>query len=297
MPRSARISPLPRCAARRLPAPLATLATLAMIVIAWSRAGAHEYWLAPSRYMVSAGQPVELSALAGTGFRGEKKPFATPHCVRLVARSSRLLDLSRVARDGEYTWARFAPADPGGALFAFESDFTPITLPAATFDAYLKQEGLDAPLAARLHAGQAVPGRERFRRCAKAWLAGGDPARATTPIGLPLELVPLAAPGRDSRLAVRVLWQGRPLAGALVRAWRSSIGPDGIPADAETRDSVQVAWQVRTNDRGEALARVDAAGEWLISVVHMVPCPDRAIADWESTWGSLTFERARGAER
>ena len=260
-------------------------------------AAAHEYWLAPSRYLVSAGQPVELSALAGTGFRGEKKPFAAPHCVRLVARTSRLLDLSRVAREGEYTWARFAPADSGGSLFAFESDFTPITLPAATFDEYLKKEGLDAPLATRLRGGDAVAGRERFRRCAKAWLAGGDAVRATAPIGLPLEVVPLAAPGHDSRLAVRVLWQGRPLAGVLVRAWRSPVAPDGAPADAETRDSVQVAWQVRTNDRGEAVARVDAAGEWMLSVVHMVPCPDRAIADWESTWASLTFERARAAVR
>jgi hypothetical protein len=30
-------------------------------------------------------------------------------------------------------------------------------------------------------------------------------------------------------------------------------------------------------------------GEWLIGVVHMVPCREREAADWESYWASLTF--------
>jgi len=32
-------------------------------------------------------------------------------------------------------------------------------------------------------------------------------------------------------------------------------------------------------------------GEWLLSVVQMVPSAAPAEADWESTWASLTFER------
>src|SRR5882672_7860273 len=114
-------------------------------------AAAHEYWLAPSRYIAAAHQAVDVSALAGTGFRGERKPFAAPHCVRLTVRGQRQLDLLPVARDGEYVWARFAPSDDGGALIAFQSDWTPITLPAPRFDEYLKLEGLDQPLAARTH--------------------------------------------------------------------------------------------------------------------------------------------------
>src|SRR2546426_7545725 len=138
MPDCSRIRPASACTPACRTATVTTVVALALLAADAAVAAAHEYWLAPSRYRVAARQPVELSALAGTGFRGERKPFATPHCVRLVARAARLLDLSRVARDGELTWARFAPADEGGALFAFESDFTPITLPAATFDEYLK---------------------------------------------------------------------------------------------------------------------------------------------------------------
>src|SRR5262245_742378 len=135
MPRTARIclaSRRDRRSRRSCFASAATLAGLAVVGAA-PPAAAHEYWLAPSRYIVSIRQTVDLNALAGTGFRGERKPFTPPHCVRLVARTTQLLDLSRVAREGEYTWARFAPADAGGALLAYESDFTPITLPGATF--------------------------------------------------------------------------------------------------------------------------------------------------------------------
>ena len=296
MPRPDRICP------NRPPEPRglrpALVAVLLAAILPVPPATAHEYWLAPSRYHASPNQGVDLSALAGTGFRGERKPYAAPHCVRLVVRAGRLLDLSRVARDGEYTWAHFAPSDEGGALFAFESDFTPITLPASAFEAYLAKEGLDAPLAARRRDGAAAsPGRERFRRCAKAWLTGGDAQRATMPIGLPLEIVPLEPPGRTAQLHVRVMWQGKPLAGVLVSAWRAPSAAGGAPTDAETRDSVNVAWQARTDAHGEALARVAAPGEWLISAVHMEPSADRTVADWESTWGSLTFERTRGAVR
>ena len=44
---------------------------------------------------------------------------------------------------------------------------------------------------------------------------------------------------------------------------------------------------------------VHAAGEWLVSTVHMLPvaagtktAPGTPAADWESTWASLTFARA-----
>lgn len=266
-------------------------AAVAAALFAGARvAAAHEYWLAPSPASAAPGTRVELGALAGTGFRGERKPFAAAHCRRLVVRTSRTLDLAAVARDGDYAWARFAPSDAGGSLFAFESDFTPITLPAPQFDAYLASEGLDAPLAAR-RAGAAVAGRERYRRCAKAWLAGGDAARATAPVGLPLEFVPMDAPDASARLRVRLLWQGRPLAGALIKAWRAPLGADGAARDPESRDSVAVAWQGRTNAQGETTLDTGTPGEWLLSAVHMDACAERAVADWESTWASFTFVR------
>jgi len=255
-------------------------------------AAAHEFWLAPTSYMPKPRQAVEVGAVAGTGFRGPAMPFSSLRCVHLIARTDRTLDLGRYARNGELIWASFAPSDAQGALLAFESTFTPIELPAAEFDAYLKLEGLDQPLAARAKTPGAR-GRERYRRCAKAWLAGSDAARATKPVGMPLEIVPTSAPGADPVLRVRVALDGKPLAGALVKAWRSEVDSTGAPFDPEARDSAVVAWQGRTDAKGETMVPVPESGEWLVSAVHMVPCRDKSVADWESTWASLTFERRR----
>ncbi len=279
------------------PRPLRGLLLIALLLPALPArpALAHEYWLAPARYDVRPRQPVELGAFAGTGFRGERKPWSSVRCVRFVARAERTLDLTRGAAPGEDVWARFAPADDGGAMLVFESGFIPIELPAAQFDAYLAEEGLHLALAARRRAGTHVAGRERYRRCAKAWLSGRDAARATKPIGLPLEIVPLASPGSGPALRVRVLANGKPLPGARVKSWRSPLGPAGEPRDPAARDSVAIASESATDERGEATVACAAQGEWLVSVVDMRPCRDRAVADWESTWSSLTFARRPAA--
>jgi uncharacterized GH25 family protein len=257
-------------------------------------AAAHEYWLSPSAFSAAAGEAVSVGALAGEGFAGERKLYSTERAVRFVARARRELDLKPVAGRGDSVWARFSTVDAGGVLFAYESNFATITLDAATFDRYLEEEGLDAPLASRRRAGGAVPGRERYRRCAKAWVTGTDIVRATRPLGLPLEIVTLGMPGADTTLRVRVLFGGQPLADARIQAWRQPFGPGGRLLDPARRDSVAAAWRGRTDARGEALIRTGDAGEWLVGAVHMIASRDTTAADWESTWASLTFARRTG---
>lgn len=276
---------------RLIPATLALL----LSVLPAGDGQAHEFWLAPARHDVAPRVPVAIGALAGTGFRGEWKPWSPGRVVRFVARTDRVIDLARGPRTGETAWLQFAPADAGGAMLAYESNWVPIELPAAEFETYLIEEGLAGPLAARRAARTTTPGRERYRRCAKAWLAGNDAARATTPLGLSLEIVLLSSPGSGSVVRVRVLRNGRPLAGARVRAWRTALAADGASSDPVKRDSSAVAAQVRTDARGEALVPCAQPGEWLLSVVAMERSRDRAVADWESTWSSLTFARRPAA--
>ena len=177
-------------------------------------------------------------------------------------------------------------------MLAYESNWASIELAPDLFDAYLADEGLDGPLAARRALSPRPPGRERYRRCPKLWLAGTDAARASAPAGLPLEIVPVATPGTTPVTRMRVLWKGAPLANALVQCWHAPLGAGGATADPETRDSVDVAWKARTDARGQVTIPTAAPGEWMLSVVHMEPCPERDAADWESTWSSLTFVRS-----
>ena len=150
-----------------------------LLALAPVPARGHEYWLTPSQWRASPGDTVAIGARSGEGFHGKQVRLAPDRVVRLMLRAARELDLAPVARGGDTTWARFAPGDRGGVLFAYESDFASLTLDAARFERYLVEEGLDAPRAARLARRDTLPGRERYRRCAKLWLAGDDARRAT----------------------------------------------------------------------------------------------------------------------
>src|SRR5437867_4063265 len=123
-------------------------------------AAAHEFWLAPSSYRAAAGDTVAIAAFVGTGFRGERKPYAATRTLRFTLHGPRTFDLRPAATNGELTFARFIAADDGGYVAAYHSDFATIELPAADFDHYLKLEGLDQPLRARARLGAAAgPGR------------------------------------------------------------------------------------------------------------------------------------------
>lgn len=272
---------------------VAVLASLALLLAAAPPACAHEFWLTPSRYRLAAGDTLTVGAEVGTGFRGEAKPYAATRVHTLVTTGARRVDLSRLGSNGDLVFARWIAPDPGGQLVGYESDFATIQLPPSDFDAYLRLEGLDAPLAARAALGhRAGPGRERYARCPKTWIAGSDPQRAEAVIGLPLEVVALGDPSAPGPLAVKVLWQGKPLANALVGAWRQPLGDGQAPRAEAVRDSVAPVTRIRTGKDGTAHVPVSGDGEWMIAAVHMVPSSDREAADWESWWASYTFARA-----
>jgi uncharacterized GH25 family protein len=94
-----------------------------------------------------------------------------------------------------------------------------------------------------------------------------------------LELIPekdpyTLAPGAE--LPVRLLYQGKPLAGALV-----------VALGLHSTDGKLAA---RSGPDGRVRLRLPDAGFWLIKAVHMVPAPPETGVDWESLWASLTFD-------
>ena len=274
----------------------AVLATV-LLALTSGLALAHQFWLNVSAHTPKPGEQVVVGALSGTGFQGEPRPWANQRCVEFAWHASSRLAITPHAEDGDTRWASQAFTDTAGAWVQYQGSFASIELPADEFDAYLAEEGLDQPLDARKRLDPRLPGRERYRRCCKAWLDGRDERRATRPLGQPLELVPRSRPGAAPELRVRVLWQGRPLAGALVKTWRQPLAQDGSTRPVLERDSVAVAQAVRSDASGDVRLDVGAPGEWLVSAVHMLPAsqtkpaPGTPDADWESTWASLTFAR------
>jgi uncharacterized GH25 family protein len=76
---------------------------------------------------------------------------------------------------------------------------------------------------------------------------------------------------------MQLMFNGKPLKGALVKAWHQG-------------DSQITVLRARTDARGRFAYRLPWSGVWMVSVVHMVPVTGEPGVDWDSHWGNLTFE-------
>jgi uncharacterized GH25 family protein len=99
--------------------------------------------------------------------------------------------------------------------------------------------------------------------------------------GFDLQILPdqnplLVVPG--SYLTFQVLFRGKPLSGATVRHWHRTGNGE-----------VNLVFQ--TSDRRGRVRFQVPEGEQMVSLVHMIPHPNPVEADWQSTWGSLTWMR------
>jgi len=232
---------------------------------------AHEFWIEPSAFRPSPGAEVSVRLFVGDGMPGEA-----------YARNPERISAFFVDVDGRRFEIEGAPgADPAGRfrapdgpfLVGYRSKESRIVLDAEKFEAYLVEDGLEEISRLRAERGDTkAPGREIYSRCAKAVFGGKDRA-----IGFPVEIVAggdLAALKAGDEVVLQLLREGKPLAGALMRAFHAGATPLASRTDAE----------------GRARFRVKDAGMWLFAAVHMRPAAAGHDADWESLWASLTLD-------
>ena len=186
-----------------------------------------------------------------------------------------------VGREGADPAGLVRLSAPGACVIGYRSNRAWLELEPLKFEAYLREEGLDAVLAARAETGRSgEPGREVYSRCAKALLRvqplanASDPPAAGAPdraLGFPLELLaernPYQMRAGDS-LPVRLTYNDAPLAGALVVAFDER--------------HPYLNRRVRADQNGRTAFKIDEPGPWLVKAVHMVPAPAGSNADWES---------------
>ena len=256
-------------------------AAAALLLLAASTAAAHDFWIEPTGFRPEVGSTVGVRLVVGQRFRGE----VLPRNPAMIARFDFVTDAGAVPIPGKAAddpAGSFRVDAPGLGVIAYRSLESAVSLEAPKFEEYLKEEGLESVIAARAKRGEsAKPSRELFSRSAKSLIQAGGAGDAgfDRVVGLTLELVPEKSPyalGAGGDLPVRLLFMGRPLAGALVAA---------LPYDApENRIAA------RTDRDGRVTLRPPKAGVWLVKAVHMVPVEDNPAADWRSIWASLTFE-------
>lgn len=256
------------------------------LALAAGAAQAHDFWIQPQAFAVEAGGATAITLQVGDGAERQRSSIPRRRIARFEALTpdGTVRDLAGAltlgARGGD-TAARFEA--PGAHVLVLATDAEGRSrLPAEKFNAYLVEEGLIPALEARKRAGRSErDGSERYRRAAKAIVQVGDgEGAAMRPAGLPLEIVPLAWPRTEAgRLPVRVLFEGKALAGALVKLTELTELAGGAGPQASRR----------TDAAGEAVFAAPSAGAWRLSVVWTKPLGPDADADFETTFATLSF--------
>jgi uncharacterized GH25 family protein len=258
--------------------------------IALSRAPlfAHDLWIEPTTFSPEPGQIVSVRLRVGQNLLGDPLP-RDPALVNQFVVEDAAGRQPVYGRDGADPAGLLRVAMPGLLVIGYHSHPSAVELVADKFNQYLKEEGLDAVAALRAQRNETgASAHELFSRCAKSLLLSGAPSEAQGDrlLGFPLELVAERNPyalRTEADLPVRLMFENRPLTGALVVAMNRRAPGEKLAA--------------RTDLAGRVRFRLRPGGMWLVKAVHMVPAPAGTNAEWASFWASLTFEapRANGA--
>ena len=260
------------------------------ILMGWhASATAHDFWVQPHAYWLDPGAVASVTLQVGHGPFRQRSPIPAQRILRFQAidaagKSIDLRDglrLGEAAEDGD-----FRLNNPGTYQLILQTDDRAQTrLPAIRFNDYLKSEGLTPALEHRAREHQVdASGSERYSRCAKSIVQVGTPSsqasgNITTPVGLTLEIVPEINPyavTRPTSLPVRVIYEGRPLGGALVKL--TNLADDAAPFEVHL-----------TDPDGRTRFTMPATGAWLLNVIWTKALPASDEFDFETVFSSLSF--------
>jgi uncharacterized GH25 family protein len=257
------------------------LLAIALLTLSAIPLAAHDMWIEPTSFLPDAGSVIGLRLRVGQDFLGDplpRDPALIDQFISVDSTGSKPV----YGHDGGDPAGLMRVTEPGVVIIGYQSHPKPIVLPAATFNQYIKEEGLDSIADLRARRNQTnSEAREIFARCAKSLVRYGTPAgsQGDRTLGFTLELVAQKNPytlHAGEEFPVSLTYEGRPLANALVIAMNRANPAAKIAA--------------RTDAKGRVAFRLPQDGSWLIKAVHMIPAPAGSNADWESFWASLTFQ-------
>jgi uncharacterized GH25 family protein len=254
-----------------------------------SSVGAHDFWVQPNGYWVRPQAVTRLTLQVGHGPFRQRSPIAASRITRFeaIAPNGTVINLrNSLHLAGDTEDGNFRFLNPGGYVLTLETDDRAQShLPAIRFNDYVKAEGLTPAWEQRERTHRLdAEGSENYSRVAKSLVQVGtldaaSPTQVTKPLGLPLEIVPERNPYTELRLAtlpVRVIYLGRPLAGALVKL--TNLEHDDAPLETRLTDRA-----------GRANFTMPHDGSWLLNVIWTRPLPRSRETDFETIFSSLSF--------
>jgi uncharacterized protein DUF4198 len=251
---------------------------------------AHDLFLKLADFVVRPETTVRITALNGT-FTTSENSIARARIADLSVAGPggrKHLDTTAVAADGPRTAIEVQVGPPGTYVAGLSLLPSSIAEKGPQFNAYLKEEGLNAVLEdrrAKGELGKAVT--ERYAKHVKvAFQAGAALGDAwNVALGYPVEIVPLANPyalRAGDTLRVKLLVNGAAAAG------RSAI------AAGRSRTGARLPEQrVRADGLGVVPVVLGSTGTWYVKFIEMTRSSERGV-DYVSQWATLTFAVPRG---
>jgi hypothetical protein len=250
---------------------------------------AHDFWVQPGEYWLQPDAVIPVTLQVGHGPFRQRSPIQLSRIVRFAAicPDGAPIDLhGNLHLGGDTEDGNLRLRAPGAYVVVLETDDRAQShLPAIRFNDYLKVEGLTPALVQRERTHRMdTDGSENYSRRAKSIVQVGLPgtgsqAQVTRPVGLPLEIVPEVSPyaqPRPASLPVRVLYEGRPLAGALIKL--TNLAHDAAPLETHLTDQT-----------GRAIFTMPSTGTWLLNVIWTKVLPSTRETDFETVFSSLSF--------
>ncbi len=257
---------------------------LLLILVTLSSAAAHDLYLLPERFHVKNGEVLTIAMHNGDAFPESEANAPIQRLRQVSLRSaSATAEVNTLHDVGKETFGTVTVPGSGDLWLTVRSIPNFISMKPGEFISYLKEEGLNHVLEARVKSGDSGnPSRERYSKFAKSLLVAGElNDEYRKPVGFLIEIVPEKDPYRlhvGDSLPVQIFFRGQPAAGMqLEAAWS---GPAG--------NKVQIIGV--TDAKGHIDVPLKAAGKWRLHSLKMERCAEPAVADWESYWASLTFE-------
>ena len=255
---------------------------------------AHDFWMLPSSFRPAKDTLVNIALYVGDWGIGDAVERKEERIVKFEAATPDG-EKKIVGRDGALPAGFLRTKSDGVYVLGFQSNHASVNLEPQKFMSYLDERGLDAIRALREQRKETdKPVREIYSRSPKSLLQVGDglPIGWDANLGLTLELTPLANPQGLKQpaagsvyepLPLAITFHGKPLAGVLVAA----MNFDDPPKGAGDKEHMLHA---RSDEFGRVNFALTGPGRWMLAAVHMLPLEGNPDADYESFWGSLTFE-------
>ena len=262
------------------------LLTATAIALTAAGATAHDFWVQPQAFAAAPGVAVPFTIQVGHGTFRQRWGAAIERIGRFddvgpMGRIDRRAALQPpgTAQDGVLTFTT-----PGTHVIVLETNLAASELPSIRFNDYIKVEGLTPALVQRERLKlMDSHGREVYSRRAKALVqvgpVSGAQPQVTHAVGLTLEIVPLRNPyalALGELLPVEILYQGKPLPGALVKL--NNLDFDARPIEVHLTDA-----------SGRTAFDPPRRGKWQLNVIWTKPLIGNPKADFETVFSSLTF--------